>query len=266
MRYPAAQPVTGTTLKIIANAVVARLQIDQTAIDALRPPPVELRNPDKRQQSALKASIQEFGILKPILVDPNNVIIAGYAVWKAANATGLKDVPAISIAHLTPEQIRLYRLADNQIATFSSFDEEMLRIEIGELSGLSLDLGLELNLELTGFSTAEIDNVLLNAKAEPDAEPKEADQEAATAEAVVSRLGDLWNAGDHRIICGNSLEEPSYSALMRGELAQMVPQATQDGSVQERSATTTARTEAGGSARPCSSHSREAGRNNQLQG
>lgn len=218
---PAAQPAPDTTLKIVANAVVARLKIEQSAIDSLRHPPVELRNPDKRQQPALKASIKEFGFLKPILVDSNHVIIAGYASWKAAKATGLETVPTVCISHLTPEQIRLYRIADNQIATLSSFNDEMLRIELGELSALSLDLD-PLNLELTGFSTAEIDNVLLNTKAQPEPEPAEANQECPTAAAVVSRLGDLWIAGDHRIICGNSLEEASYGALMQGELAQMV--------------------------------------------
>ncbi len=167
---PAPQPAPDTPLKVVANAVVGQMQVEQTAIEALRPPSIELRNPDKRQQPALKSSIQEFGILKPILVDQHNVIIAGYAVWKAAKAIGLKAVPTICISHLTPEQIRLYRIADNQIATLSSFDEEMLRIELGELSGLSLEL--DLNLELTGFSTAEIDNVLLNTEAKPDDEPR----------------------------------------------------------------------------------------------
>lgn len=207
-----------------ANAAVAQMQIKHLPTGALRPPPVELRKADKRQQPALKASIKAFGIVKPILVDENVVIVAGYSVWKAAKALNIKAVPTLCISHLTPEQIRLYRIADNQIATLSSFDEEMLRVELGELAELSLHTVPELNLELTGFATAEIDNILLSTKSQPEAasQPDEPDLDSPEIKQAVSRLGDLWIAGDHRIVCGNSMEEVSYAALMAGELAQMV--------------------------------------------
>lgn len=204
----------------VANAVVAQMHVNQTEINALRPPPRELRKSNKRHQMALESSIRAFGVVKPLLVDAQGAIVAGYAVWKAAKAVGLQMMPTICISHLTPEQIRLYRIADNQIGTLSSFHEEMLKIELEELSGLCLDL--DLNLELTGFSTAETDNVLLNAKPEPQNENAERNEDDPATAPVVSRLGDLWIAGDHRILCANSLDEPSYLALMAGELAQMV--------------------------------------------
>jgi ParB-like chromosome segregation protein Spo0J len=200
------------------------MQIQHLPTGALRPPPVELRKRDKRQQPALKASINSFGIVKPILVDENKVIVAGYSVWTAAKALDIKAVPTLCISHLTPEQIRLYRIADNQIATLSSFDEEMLRLELGELSELSLHTVAELDLELTGFATAEIDNILLNAKGKPEAsvEPEETEAVPPSDQPIVTRLGDLWIVGGHKIICANSLEEASYTALLGEELAQMV--------------------------------------------
>lgn len=210
-----------STLNAVANAVLAQLQVIYLAVGALLPPPRELRQHTKRHLKALEASIRSFGILKPILIDSSNRIIAGYGVWKAAKALGFETVPTICIEHLTPEQIRLYTIADNQIASLSSFNDELLQLELGELSELSLKLDLNLDLELTGLSTAEIDNVLLNTKALPEADP-ESEKDSRVTHQVVTLMGDLWLAGDHRIVCGNSLEETSYSALMSGELAELV--------------------------------------------
>ena len=90
-----------------------RLVTVYTPVDQLKPPHRALRKHGKRQLAALKASITEFGILKPILIDPEGKIVAGYGVWLAAKELGMSEVPVISIAHLSDEQLRLYAIADN---------------------------------------------------------------------------------------------------------------------------------------------------------
>jgi hypothetical protein len=103
---------------------------------------------------------------------------------------GLVLVPVIMLEHLSPEQLRLYAIVDNQIAAQSEFDLDELRIELVELDSL------DLNLELTGFSTSEIDNLLVVVNEEP---PASADRPETVA---VTRPGDLWQLGDHKLICG----------------------------------------------------------------
>src|SRR5215217_7319463 len=99
---------------------------------------------------ALAASIREFGFRQPIVVDEAGVIVVGHTRWKAAQKLGLEEVPVHVATGLTPEQIRAYRIADNQTANLSSWDKELLAFELGELHQLNYDLGL------TGFSNDEL--------------------------------------------------------------------------------------------------------------
>ena len=122
----------------------------------------------------------------------------------------------IYIDHLTEEQLRLYAITDNQTATLGTWDDNLLRLELGELINLDLKLGLNLNFDATGFSTAEIDNLLMGAA------PFDGEGAPAVQAVAITMLGDLWRLGDQLILCGNSLEEASYLRLLGDERAQLV--------------------------------------------
>ena len=122
----------------------------------LKPPRRNLRKHGERQLSTIAASIREHGFVNPILVDDESRIVSGHGRWLAATSLGVASVPVIELAHLSPEQLRLYAIADNRIAEQSEFDMDEVRLEFGELENLSLDL----NLELTGFTSSELDGIL----------------------------------------------------------------------------------------------------------
>lgn len=195
-----------------------RIVTTYVPIGTLNPPTRVLRKHGKRGLAAIKASIAEFGIIKPILIDAERRIITGHGVWLAAKEMAIAEMPVIELSHLSPEQLRLYQIADNQIPTLSAWDEEALRLELGELARLELDL--ELNLELTGFTTSQIDDRLIAADADPG---KDADDELPELEEqAVTRPDDIWECGKGRLLCGDSLNEESYQALLGDERAQLV--------------------------------------------
>lgn len=198
-----------------------RLMTGYRPTGELRPPRRALRKHGKRQIAALKASISEFGILKPILVDTDGHIVAGHGVWLAARELKLPEVPVISIEHLGSEQLRLYAIADNQIPLLEEpWDDDALRLELGELDELSLTL--DLNLELTGLATSQIDDILAgHQKGSPEGEGEDDELPEVPPEAV-TRPGDLWICGQHKLLCGDALEAESYEALLGEERAQLV--------------------------------------------
>ncbi len=188
-----------------------RVFVRYAPIGEVKPPARALRKHSDRQLKQIQASIREHGFVNPILIGSDNRVVSGHGRLLAATALGMTLVPVIELDHLTPEQFRLYAIADNKIAEQSEFDMEALQIEFGEL-----DL-LDLNLELTGFSTNEIDDMLVAPKGEPLA--GSADKPEAIA---ITRPGDLWVLGNHRLLCGNSLEPASFEVLMQGEKAGIV--------------------------------------------
>lgn len=180
----------------------------------LKPPKRPLRKPSGRSAAALRTSIASFGFLNPILVDDDGRIVCGHARWLAAQELGLEQVPVICVTHLSEEQLRLYAIAEGRIGELSEWDVDALRIEFAELAGL--DLGLDINLELTGFSTSEIDDLLVKKGAADPADP------TRLSHAPVTQAGDLWQLGAHKLLCGDALDEYSYLTLMGRERAQMV--------------------------------------------
>jgi DNA modification methylase len=174
------------------------------------------KHPQKQVQQ-IAASIRQFSFINPIIVDEKHEIIAGHGRWEAAKLLGLKTVPAILIGNLTPAEIKAYRLADNQLTLNTGYDEALLKIEISEL--ISLDP--EFELETIGFETAEID-LLIDGADNAKADPADDIPSPHTDKPAVTRPGDLWLLGYHRLYCGSSLEPSSYEMLMAGEKAQMV--------------------------------------------
>ena len=154
-------------------------------------------------------SIHEFGFRSPILVDEEGVIIAGHTRLAAAQRLGLEKVPVIVCTGLTSAQVKAYRLADNRTAEETSWDDELLAVEIEEL------LGLDIDLATTGFGEDELAMLL----AEPTAGLTDPDEAPAAPDAPVSRPGDLWVLGEHRLLCGDSTDVACVERVMAGERA-----------------------------------------------
>ena len=129
--------------------LLGRLRIEQLRIDELRPYERNPRTHSDDQVAKLAASLVEFGWTMPVLVNDELEVIAGHGRILAARRLGLDAVPVIRLAHLSPEQVRAYRIADNKLALDAGRDEELLAAEFHKLNGAGYDLGL------TGFSAAE---------------------------------------------------------------------------------------------------------------
>ncbi len=173
------------------------------------------RKHSEKQIVKLMASMEEFGFAAPVLVDKGGTIIAGEARIEAAKRLGLPEVPVLVADKWTKAQVRAYRLADNRLAQLSTWDDNLLAIEIAEI----IEIG-DVAIEITGWDTPEID-VLLDTNLHPVAHDP-VDDVPPLPRHSVSRLGDLWNLGKHRLLCGSCLELENWSRLMDGKTAQMV--------------------------------------------
>ncbi|WP_237478310.1 site-specific DNA-methyltransferase [Lichenibacterium dinghuense] len=178
----------------------------------LRPDPRNARKHDPKQVARIAESISRFGFNNPILVDGTGTVIAGHGRLAAAKQLGLAAVPTLCLDHLSEAERRAYRIADNRLAELSSWDKGLLAIELGELQDLDFEL------ELTGFDLGEIGLIL---DAADGSAPEDAVPPSAPGPAV-SRPGDVWILGEHRLFCGSALEATSYERLMVGERAAMV--------------------------------------------
>jgi DNA modification methylase len=175
------------------------------------------RNPRKhpeKQIIQLMASVSEFGIAMPILLDTDSVIIAGAAVFEAAVRLGIKQVPIIVADQWSKSHVRAYRLASNRLAEESSWDEDLLAIELSAIIKFN-----EVPVEILGWETAEIDLILDSAEADSKVDP--ADEVPEPSGPVVSRPDDLWLLGPHRLFCGSALEPMVWIQLMEGKSAAM---------------------------------------------
>jgi DNA modification methylase len=195
---------------------MAALKIVYKDPGQLKPRAKNPRTHTRRQIRQIAASITEFGFINPVLIDGAGGIIAGHGRVEAAKLLGMSDVPTVRVDHLTPAQIRAYVIADNKLAENAGWDRALLALELQELS-----VHLDFDVTITGFETAEID--LLIRDLEGDS-PDDADEvpEIDRSAPAVSRPGDLWQIGDQRLLCGDSLKTGSYVALLGGQAAQMV--------------------------------------------
>jgi DNA modification methylase len=172
------------------------------------------RNPrthSDEQIAQIAASIREFGWTNPVLVDGESGIIAGHGRVLAARKLGLERLPVIERAHMSEAQKRAYVLADNQLALNAGWDDELLRLELADLSELGFDLGL------IGFGEGELERLLAGGK-----EGLTEDDEApALPEQAVTRPGDVWMLGDHRLLCGDATVLADVERVLDGQLADM---------------------------------------------
>jgi DNA modification methylase len=171
------------------------------------------RTHSDEQVAQIAASIKEFGWTNPILIDGENGIIAGHGRLLAARKLGYKDVPTIELADLTETQKKAYIIADNRLALNAGWDNEMLKLEFDQLTELGFDL------ELTGFSLDEIE--ALN-PVELNAGLTDEDEVPGIPDEPKTKVGDIYQLGNHRLMCGDSTSIDSVDKLMNGQKADMV--------------------------------------------
>ncbi len=183
----------------------AGLAVESRSLEALVPYARNARTHSEEQVALIAGSIREFGFTNPILVDGANGIIAGHGRLAAARRLGLASVPVIELAHLTEAQKKALVLADNRLAERAGWDAELLRLEIGELADLGVDVA-----DL-GFEAAELDALFR----EDAHDPREEETPEVPVEPV-SRPGDLWLCGSHRVLCGDATSADDVARLLDG--------------------------------------------------
>ena len=188
-------------------------RFEKVNIDKLIPYARNARTHSKEQVNQLRSSLREFGFVNPVIVDKDLNIIAGHGRIMAAKEEGYTEVPCVFVEHLTDSQKRAYILADNRLAMNAGWDEEMLEVEISDLMGENFDVSM------LGFDGEEIDKLLgMNEVVQDD----EFDVEEELQNPPITKLGDVWKLGDHRLICGDSTKEETYTLLMDGKKANLV--------------------------------------------
>lgn len=190
------------------------LQVEYRKINELIPYANNARKHPQKQLRKLAANMSSMGFLVPALIDQENMVLAGHARIEAAKMAGLEEIPTILIDHLSEAQKRAFILADNRLSQDSEWDKQKLKGELEFLNEFEIELGL------TAFDTPEIDLVL---GAEDPAVPPEDDIEDLPPEyQPVTQLGDIWQLGRHRLICGDALQADTYAALMPDETAEIL--------------------------------------------
>ena len=189
--------------------------IEHVSVRSLRPYPRNARRHSKAQIKQIAASIERFGFTNPVLMAEDGEIVAGHGRVAAAMLLGIDTVPALRLSHLTEAERRAYVLADNKLALNAGWDREMLAIE---LQGL---VDLVFYVEFTGFSLAEVDIVLDEAR-ESATEGADTSIEDIIPPyrhdgPSVTRSGDLWVLGRHKLVCGDGRDAGAYAALLGDE-------------------------------------------------
>jgi hypothetical protein len=192
----------------------ARSDLNPEAISAQRPASQQGAN------QTVAASIERFGFTNPVLIADDGEIVAGHGRVAGARLLGLKTVPALRLSHLSDAERRAYLIADNKLALNAGWDHDMLAIE---LQGL---IELDFEIELTGFSLAEVEVVLDGAR-----ESATTGADAATEDTIpsyqeegpaVTRPGDVWVLGRHKLICGDARDAKAYTTLLGGETIDLI--------------------------------------------
>lgn len=192
-------------------------QITERAITALRPYARNARTHSKKQIKQIAASIERFGFNNPVLVSDDNEIIAGHGRVEAAKQLGWTKVPTLALSHLSDKERQAYILADNKLALNAGWDREILAIELQALVDVDFDV------ELTGFSLAEVDLVLDEySDADPDGREAPEDAVPVLSGEAVTRRGDIWLLGRHRLLCGDAQARDDFTALLGTDRADLV--------------------------------------------
>jgi hypothetical protein len=193
------------------------LEIIYRELSGLRPFERNARRHSRKQLAQLSASIEKFGFTNPVLITDDDRILAGHGRVEAAKLLGMTEVPTVRLSQMTEIDRRAYVIADNKLALNAGWDTEVLA---GEMQAL-IEIGFD--VELTGFSLAEIDVTIAEVEqSKPSGEDSNDDRVPSLATTPVTRPGDVWSIGRHRLLCGDARLATSYQALMGGEQAQLI--------------------------------------------
>lgn len=190
-------------------------EMKMVKIDDLVPYQNNARTHSQAQINKLRASLREFGFVNPIIIDSDNTIIAGHGRLEAARAEGLKEVPCVLVDYLTEAQKKAYVIADNRFALDAGWDEEMLKAEIEALEAEAFDL------TLTGFDLPELED-LFRSDTEESLVDDDFDVDEELKNPAITKQGDIWVLGRHRLLCGDSTSSENFEKLMEGKKANLV--------------------------------------------
>ena len=188
------------------------MKIETADINTIKP---YENNPRKLKDSAIDKvamSLKEYGFRQPIVVDKDRVIVVGHTRYRASKKLGYKEVPITIADNLTPEQINAYRIADNRTAEESEWDSELLAMEIKDLEAK------DFKLDLLGFNEDQLNDILFDEKQGLTDE----DEVPEAPEEPISKLGDIWKLGNHRVMCGDSIDYENVHKLMNNKIADLV--------------------------------------------
>ena len=195
----------------------ANITVTPVPVDQLSPYPGNARKHSRKQIRLIADSIARFGFNNPVLIDDDGMIIAGHGRVAAAKQLNLVAVPTIRLSHLLEVDKRAYILAENKLAERAGWDQDILAIE---LQGL---IDVDFDLELTGFQMSEIDIILDSAdKTKRNREEFQDDAPEHKPGQPVTRNGDLWILGSHRVLCGDARDDRAYQALLGPDEAELV--------------------------------------------
>jgi DNA modification methylase len=188
------------------------MRVEMRRLVDIKPYP---HNPRRNDQAvaAVAASIREFGFRQPLVLDEAGVIVVGDTRYKAAGQLGMEEVPVHVASGLTPAQVKAYRLADNQTHELSDWEQARLVQELAELQQMHFDL------DVVGFSTDELHDLLRGAPTTPFTDP---DDVPAPPDEAITRPGDLWLLGDHRLLCGDAGQAADVDRLLAGAPVHLV--------------------------------------------
>lgn len=183
-------------------------------IDKLIPYVNNARTHSKEQINKLRSSLREFGFINPVIIDSKYNVIAGHGRILAAREEGITEIPCVLVDYLTEAQKKAYILADNRFALDAGWDEDLLRVEIEALQAEDYDV------LLTGFDPAEIDELF--SIPEEDIKDDNFDVDEELSKPTMSKQGDVWLLGNHRLVVGDSTKAETYDKLMDGKKANLV--------------------------------------------
>lgn len=193
----------------LRNDLSPHLRIERLPIECLKPAARRIRREEVGQLARITSSIRRFGLCAPILISADRKIVHGHLVWQAARQLGIEEVSCLIVDHLSQTEQRMLSIALNRLGETGTWDYEAVRVEFQELTMLGEDM------VVTGFESAEIDMVLLGEELETPEE--EAAGIPPLADVAVSRPGDLWLLGDHRLVQGDARDADCYDRLFCGD-------------------------------------------------
>ncbi len=188
--------------------------IELKKVDELIPYSKNARTHSESQVAQIAASIIEFGFTNPVLIDGEKGIIAGHGRLMAAKKLGLKEVPVVVLDHLSETQKKAYIIADNKLAENAGWDEEILASELADLKNE------DFNIDLIGFEDQELEKIFANLYDREN--EQETEEIPEVEEKPISKSGDVWILGKHKLICGDSCKAETYQTLLGEELADML--------------------------------------------